>query len=219
MASASPVSGHCHPRRARGTSDIILIVSNYLLVFLYVADPPIAPMRDTSQDRPVMAHDSRMMMTDNQKSPRKAPHRPPGGHMESRAGNNVVQATKKAACAALFIELRHDRGQAGVLWEPAPLRSSMPLSRSSVVASCSSCSRLLSWRLSFSSRSCSSSRSSLAIVSCCVLFCCSRSSSRRSSCVSVVSNILSPRQKAAEHIAKRDRQPAAALCQQPQAGP
>src|SRR5690554_4206826 len=78
----------------------------------------------------------------------------------------------------------------------------MPLSRSSVVASCSSCSRLLSWRLSFSSRSCSSSRSSLAIVSCCVLFCCSRSSSRRSSCVSVVSNILSPPAKSRRAYSK-----------------
>src|SRR5690606_33828882 len=97
MASASPVSGHCHPRRARGTSVIILIVCNYLLLFLYVADPPIAPMRDTSQDRPAMHHNRRMMLTDKRSSPRRAPHRPTGGHMESRAGNNVVQATNKAA--------------------------------------------------------------------------------------------------------------------------
>src|SRR5690606_12602484 len=69
MASASPVSGHCHPRRARGTSVIILIVCNYLLLFLYVADPPKAPMRDTSQDRPVMHHNRRMMLTDKRKSP------------------------------------------------------------------------------------------------------------------------------------------------------
>src|SRR5690606_14609516 len=125
----------------------------------------------------------------------------------------------KGRIGGLFIELRNNPNQAGVLWEPAPLRASMHVRRSSVLASCSCCSRLLSWSFSFSSCSCSSSRSRLAIVSCCVLFCFSRSSSRRSSCVSVVFNILSPQQKAAEHIAKRDRQPAAALCQQRQVGP